>query len=777
MVQIVSCNGIHPDNPRQKSHQNNERLISPAMHMQLFQEITQANDQLSALSKKRQQEADRHYKMGFQILDTAYKQRFQNLALLEQACNEFIQAMRHNRSDVRPYLALSYLFSLVNNYPNAWKYAKAAKDLEPQNEVVLNWLKTLSEQENKFEIKKQRPPELGHSGEQGLDATPQNIQQMYAKLQTFLVAQVKHVMELKAPEPSLDNAALHEMNMALHIFQQNAEQIEKQFSWLEKHRNIDDLRKLYTPFEANLRRYREAIGVAMSLSELLERIQELSSEVERCHGQIERLQDPQEIPPVSETLEAILDQCDYLADNIDYLDTQGYDLSLLEKSYAALTQQVSGCQDLLDNTVERFNKMRRQRKAEMPPEPSTAGIKPLLQKLPDAHLAALAERLWFLMPINPVEKISLGLHTFCLNPDKQKMLSIVKELLNTLSVGASSKEEASIYGLLAIIFYSYRKPLLAVEYMDFADTLAKDLPHTARLKDLLVTFSRQRLSLKTTAKKPVLQGVSRLLATTTLPIDQVAESLRLLLPSQMHQKAPSLYLEARELLCDYCMNPTRNTLLAAADRLLMGLTGQDQAAEVYALLGAIFFAMGKPLLAQEYIGFAQALMSDLEEASYVLQRVGFLKMPDPAKTPLVAAPTAGNTAPAQAAAPPKVVRKPAPAIAMSTLQNAQLNLAEVAKKLSPLLKHPGDFATDYAPIQLLENFSFSPSPSGWGEAIHSLNQVLESNEVRAEDFALMGLLLFACGKPLLLLEYLDYARSQDPNSALVQRLQDRFRKR
>ncbi len=747
------------------------------MHMHLFQEITQANDQLSALSKKRQQDADRHYRMGFQILDTAFKQRFQNLSLLEQACNEFIQAMRHNRNDVRPYLALSYLFSLVNNYPNAWKYAKAAKNLEPQSEVVLNWLNTLTEQEKKAELKKQRPPELGHSEAQELEATAQNIQQMYTKLQTFLIAQVKHVMELKAPEPSLDNAALHEMNMALQIFQQNAEQIEKQFAWLEKHRNIDDLRKLYTPFEANLRRYREAIGVAMSLSELLERIQELSKEVVHSKGQIEQLQDAQEIPPVSEHLEAILDQCDYLADNIDYLDTQGYDLSLVENAYTALTQQVSVCQDLLDNTVERFNKLRRQRKAEMPPEPSTAGIKPLLQKLPDPHLGALAERLWFLMPINPVEKITLGLHTFCLNPDKQKMLSIVKELLNTLSVGGSQAEEASIYGLLASIFYSYRKPLLAVEYMDFADSLAKDQPHTARLKDLLVTFSRQRLSLKTSAKKPVLQGVSRLLATTTLPIDQVAESLRLLLPTHMHQKAPSLYLEARELLCDFCMNPVRNTLLAAADRLLMALTRQEQAAEVYALLSAIFFAMGKPLLAQEYIGFAQALQSDLEEASYVLQRVGFLKMPDSGKTAPIAATSAGNTAPTQAPAPPKHARKPAPAIAMSTLQNAQLNLAELAIKLPPLIKHPGDFATDYVPLKLLQDFTFQPSPSSWGDAIHSLNQVLESTEVRAEDYALMGLLLFACGKPLLLLEYLDYARSQDPSSALVQRLQERFRKR
>lgn len=745
--------------------------------MQLFQEITQANDQLSALSKKRQQEADRHYKMGFQILDTAYKQRFQNLALLEQACQEFIQAMRHNRSDVRPYLALSYLFSLVNNYPNAWKYAKAAKELEPQSEVVLNWVQTLTEQEQKAEQKKQRPPELGHSGAQELEATPQNIQQMYAKLQAFLIAQVKHVMELKAPEPSLDNNVLHEMNMALHIFQQNAEQIEKQFAWLEKHRNIDELRKLYTPFEANLRRYREAIGVAMSLSELLERIQELRQEVLRVKGQVEALQEAENIPPVSEKLEAILDQCDYLADNIDYLETQGYDLALVEKAYTALTLEVTACQDLLDNTVERFNKMRRQRKAEMPPEPSTAGIKPLLQKLPDAHLGALAERLWFLLPINPVEKISVGLHTFCLNPDKQKMLSIVKELLNTLSVGGSPSEEAAIYGLLAIIFYSYRKPLLAVEYMDFADTLAKEQPHTLRLKELLVTFSRQRLSLKTSAKKPVLQGVSRLLATTTLPIEQVAESLRLLLPSQMHQKSPSLYFEARELLCDFCMNPSRNTLLAASDRLLMALTRQEQAAEVYALLGAIFFAIGKPLLAQEYIGFAQAMQNDLEEASYVLQRVSFLKMPDPAKTGALASGNSGSPASPQPNAPSKVVRKPAPAIALSTLQNSQLNLHELAKKLPPLLKHPGDFAQNHAPIKLLEEFTFQPSPSSWGEAIHSLNQVLESAEVNAEDYALMGLLLFACGKPLLLLEYLDYAHSLAPNSALVQRLQERFRKR
>jgi len=737
------------------------------MHMQTLKQINQADEQLSALSKKRRQEADRHYRMGFQILDTAFKQQFQNLSLLEQACSEFIHAMRHNRSDVRPYLALSYLFSLVNNYPQARKYAKVAKDLEPNNQVVLNWENSLTEQEKKAASKKLRPPELNPSAAFEMEPTPQNLQKLYNQLQTFLIAQVKHVMELKAPEPSLDNAVLQELNLALNIFQQNAEQVETQFAWLEKHRNIDDLRKLYTPFEVNLRRYREAIGVAMSLSELLERCQDLSNEVNKINLIIDKLTDSHDIPAVSESLEGLLDQCDYLADNIDYFDTQGYDLNLVEKSYAAVSKEITFAQDKLDKSIEQFNQLRRQRRAEMPPEPSTAGIKAYLQKLPDAHVGAMAERLWFLMPINPVEKVSVGLHTFCLNPDKQKMLAIVKELLNTLNVSPSKEDESAIYGLLAIIFYSYRKPLLSVEYLDFADSLAQGLPHTLRLKELLVTFSRQRLSLKTNAKKPVLQGVSRLLATTTLPIEQVAESLRLLLPTQMHKKAPSLYLEARELLCDFCMKPARNTLLAAADRLLMALASQEQAGEVYVLLSGMFFAMGKPLLAQEYIGFAQALEPNMESANYILQRISHLKMPE----------AVSPQAQPKATAAAKTVRKPPPAIAMNTLQNVSLKLEAVAQKLPALLKHTGDFGAEALPWRLLDEFCLNPSPSTWGEAIHSLNQRLESPEVQAEDYALMGLLLYACGKPLLFLEYLDFAKAQSPTSPLVQRLQEQFRKR
>lgn len=745
--------------------------------MQTLKQINQVDEQLSALSKKRQQEADRHYRMGFQILDTAFKQQFQNLSLLDQACAEFIHALRHNRSDVRPYLALSYLFSLVNNYPNAWKYARAAKDLKPNDQVVLNWENSLSEQEQKAALKKQRPPELNHSATLDIEPTPQNLQALYTKLQTFLIAQVKYVMELKAPEPSLDNAVLHELNGALTLFQQNAEQIESQFVWLEQHHNIDDLRKLYTPFEANLRRYREAIGVAMSLSELLENCQDLSAEVRKINLKIEHLTDSHDIPAVSEALESLLDQCDYLADNIDYFDTQGYDLTLVENSYAAVSQEITAAQDKLDKIIEQFNQLRRQRRAEMPPEPSTAGIKAFLQKLPDAHLGAMAEQLWFLMPINPVEKISVGLHTFCLTPDKQKMLAIVKELLNTLSVNPSKEDESAIYGLLAIIFYSYRKPLLSVEYLDYAESLAQGLPHTLRLKELLVTFSRQRLSLKTNAKKPVLQGVSRLLATTTLPIEQVAESLRLLLPTHMHKKAPSLYLEARELLCDFCMNPSRNTLLAAADRLLMALASQEQAGEVYVLLSAMFFAMGKPLLAQEYLGFAQALEPNMETTHYILQRVSHLKMPQAGNLNSQAG--FGNSTPGTALATgtPKTVRKPSPTIAMNTFKTAELNLVSVAQKLPPVLKHTGAAAEDHPVMRLLDEFCLKPSPSIWRESIHSLNQILESPEASAEDYALMGLLLFACGKPLLLLEYLDFAKSQSPTSPLVQRLQEQFRKR
>jgi tetratricopeptide (TPR) repeat protein len=742
------------------------------MHNQSFQDISQFENQLSALSKKRQQESERHYRMGFQILETAFRQGFQNLSLFEQACTEFIHAIRHNRADVRPYLSLSYVFSLVNNYPNAWKYAKAALELAPENKVVLNWEKTLQAQEKKAALKKQAPQVLNPPNQMILEPTPQNLQTVYSNLQRFLIEQVKHVMELKAPEPSLDHTLLNELNHSMLIFQKKAEQIESQFIWLEKHKNIDDLRKLYTPFDTNLRRYREAIGVAMSLSEMLENCQNLGQEVAVLREKIKQLKDFNSIPQISEELEYFLDQCDYLADNIEYLDSQGYDLSLVEKAYEKLSNDVAYCQDQLDNTIELFNKLRRQRRAEMPPEPSTAGIKNLLQKLPDASLPMLAERLWFLMPINPVEKIHLGLQTFCLKPDKEKMVVIVKELINSLNLGCSKEEEASIYGLLAIIFYSYRKPLLAVEFLDYAESLCKELPYSKRLKELLVTFSRQRLSLKTTIKKPVLQGVTRLLSTTTLPVDQVAESLRLLLLHQPNTGSTSLYLEALELLCDYCMNPERNRLLAAADRLLMALASQEQVAEVYVLLGCIFFAIAKPLLAQEYIGFSQAMDTELAEAKFVLTRVSHLKMQElstsavPSQAPLSKV-VSGN----------KQIHKPSASIAINTLQNKNLNLTDLAKKSNQLLQSSIEFPQNYRPIQLLAAFASKPSPSTWGEAIHCINQSIESDQAQAEDYALMGYLLYMCGKPLLLLEYLDYAQSLQPHSKVVQHLQTRFRKR
>jgi hypothetical protein len=755
---------LHMEISLKMNNATQQALKNKVMKPKLIKGLHQADEQLSALSKKRQQEADKYYQMGFKLLDVAYQQNCQNLESLEQVCVYFTQAMRHNRSDVRPYLALSYLFSLVNNYVMAWKYAKAVKELYPENQIVLEWEANLKSQEEKFKNKQAQPAQLSND-QQIDDLNPAQIKLIENKLRAFIISQAQEITSQKPPQPTLRPEELEQLNNSLQNYQKVADQVSEQLDILNKYIDTQSLEYLYQPLLVNLKRYRETIGASMTFYELNDRSTELLNQVQELEAQIKGLTTPDEISPLQDNLEEILDQCDLIADHIDQIEEQGFQLSPILALYKKLTRHIESCQTLLDTTIERFNKNRRQRREQMPPEPSTAGIKALLQSMSAQQLTFFADRLWFLLPLNPHQKSVAGLQAFCLQPETPKLGMIAKELLNTIGLNTSPENSAEAYASLALVFQSYSKPLLADEYLAYAQSLAPDLSATQNIMKWLTAFNSNKKLWVKPKKAPVPQAVLSLIQNSDFPISRVASHIQVLLPNNLTSKAADLYSESLELLCNFCMRTDRNSLLSAADRLLTALAKQERSDDVYALMGAIFFACGKPLLAQEYIGYAKALEPELLSVNYVLERAAHLKMPEPPKqqssTPSVAA----------------SVSKPSAEIAMNTLRNPAPGLDKIAQNLSQLLEPLKEaFPKGHAARQGIQAFYQNPNTARWGEAIHVLNQTLESNQVQAEDYALMGLLLYASGKPLLFFEHLNYAASLNKSSALILTLVARFQK-
>jgi hypothetical protein len=295
--------------------------------------------------------------------------------------------------------------------------------------------------------------------------------------------------------------------------------------------------------------------------------------------------------------------------------------------------------------------------------------------------------------------------------------------------------------------------LLALEYLAYAKQLSPQLPHAENLEQLLRTFQSGG-----TIKAPLINGVRQWLMAPGLNPVLMAQQLRAILPEQGPGHGHSLLNEALDLLCDFCMRPDKGPLLQVIDRLLTALATRQDEAEAYTLLAAIFFAAQKAMMAREYLDYALALDPELPELLHVRQRAAEL-VP-------VAAPAKAPAAPVTVA-----TRKPAPKIIQQLLAQPNLDLRRAVGLLKPLL--PAS-STEPA-LADLQTFCSQPGPASLRQAGGALLAALEANQ--AESVALLGLLVYACGKPLLMLECLDYAAALAPDSAYIQQLKTRFKRK
>ena len=118
----------------------------------------------------------------------------------------------------------------------------------------------------------------------------------------------------------------------------------------------------------------------------------------------------------------------------------------------------------------------------LPTKPSTVGVKSLIAKLSlDVH--AIANVLKLILPAEVTNKrfstdTSLNsllelLESFCVHPDQDVFMEVVNRSLTILETSSSLGE---IYGILAAIFYSCRKPLLTLEYLTYAKVISPTSP-------------------------------------------------------------------------------------------------------------------------------------------------------------------------------------------------------------------------------------------------------------------------------------------------------------
>ena len=132
------------------------------------------------------QQAEKHFDAALGLLEKAQKRGFDKPEPLLQAASLLLEALRYRRQDLRPHLALAYLFSLREDQDMALVCLSAAARLAPDHsfvaELLLDDCDHFADRLDGLESRGQQPPELLQFYQRliGLVAGLQERQERYA---------------------------------------------------------------------------------------------------------------------------------------------------------------------------------------------------------------------------------------------------------------------------------------------------------------------------------------------------------------------------------------------------------------------------------------------------------------------------------------------------------------------------------------------------------------------------------------------------------------------
>lgn len=290
-----------------------------------LKELKSLQSQSEALSQKRRSRADEQYLAGMDQLIRAHEQGFADPEPGRQACLAFIEAIRQNRADIRPYLMLAYLFAIFADFRTAGQYLKGAHAAAPGHPDVSRFRAAIQAMQLR-----------------SLQSEDDEAQGLAAELTALLRELATQAPPVPSPDPGRI-AALSERSRAFHARQQALMQQVAALGANEDTGGLDQqlqqLQRLWHPHDAALQHAQRLAGIQTRIRQACQPAAALIRQSLTASGPEAQL---------DAAIESLLDQCDGFADELDALDGRGVPIDEVKPDYDRLVQLIETLQESLD---------------------------------------------------------------------------------------------------------------------------------------------------------------------------------------------------------------------------------------------------------------------------------------------------------------------------------------------------------------------------------------------------------------------------------------------
>lgn len=338
--------------------------------------------QLSALAslsdtrnQQRQGQAEKHLNKGLALLQKAHDEGFRHPLRLQEAAASLIEAIKFNRGETRPYLAMAYVFLLLEDHSMAQKYVHQALTVEPDSDQVRLFQARIAEDYRRVAERRQSartaqtaasaPAGAAFEPSRAVSSLPQKAQSdfdllnfdfdaRYDAAEARLRHLLREVMTAGALAPVSEPRELSAIHQPAQKQKQGYETILQELKVIETEIDCSDLRRLLRPIESHLKRAEQVFAISQELLLLKTKIREETALVGQLCQEAAATQDPADVEVLEENLEAFLDNADGYGRTIERLEAREPLLGDMRQVLGQLNERIETYQEALEETHVRL---------------------------------------------------------------------------------------------------------------------------------------------------------------------------------------------------------------------------------------------------------------------------------------------------------------------------------------------------------------------------------------------------------------------------------------
>lgn len=297
-------------------------------------QLAQLRQQSTRLQSTRHDSAKQYLDDGLSLLDQAQQSHFGDATLLLQSYDHLLKALQFKRSDPEAYVAIGYIFILLQDFDTALRYLRSAQEVAPSDEDAAFFIAYIQ-------------TKVAHG--KHFAKTERDYDAWYDRVEADIHTYCQE-LSTQWPEPTANAGALEQIKQQLKQGQQAYEQLQTDLQQIDTEIDVSELRLALLPMEDAMRHYILVIDTSARMLVLKQGMQEVTQAVEQQW--LTSYQMGQSTAELEQELEAVLDHCDRFADDLDVFEAEGYSIAPLSPVYEQLLKAVEQFREQIDERSE-----------------------------------------------------------------------------------------------------------------------------------------------------------------------------------------------------------------------------------------------------------------------------------------------------------------------------------------------------------------------------------------------------------------------------------------